>query len=205
MFIERMARSMIVPIVLVAIGVPVSASAQTRLPVPSAPLVNAQDLIRSPDGAFVIHTIEQARMQLVLARLALSESSASDTRNLALQSQELWTSVDNRLHDIAHALGILTPVEQDGRERAKLYRLQSIKAQDFDSAYERVVARGCEALLQRMDRMDPQVNSRILFFVDDMLPRFGQLQMGIRNRYAYHSAHLQVLYGATDKRISVAG
>lgn len=126
MFIERMARSMIVPIVLVAIAVPASANAQTRLPAPSAPVVNAQDLIRSPDCDFVIHTVEQARMQLVLARLALSERSASDTRNLALQSQDLWTSVDNQLHDIAHALGIPTPVEQDARERAKLYRLQNI-------------------------------------------------------------------------------
>jgi predicted outer membrane protein len=190
---ERMARVLIVPMFLVALGVPVSAAAQTRLPVPSAPLVNAQDLIRSPDGAFVLHTIEQARTQLALARLAISESSASDTRNFALQAQELWTSVDNRLHDIAHALGIPTPVEQDAKERAKLYRLQSIKAQDFDSAYERVVARGCEALLQRMDQIDPQVNLQLLFFVDDMLPRFGQLQMGIRNRYAYHSVQLPVL------------
>jgi predicted outer membrane protein len=190
---ERMARVLIVPMFLVALGVPVSATAQTRLPVPSAPLVNAQDLIRSPDGAFVLHTIEQARTQLALARLAISESSASDTRNFALQAQELWTSVDNRLHDIAHALGIPTPVEQDAKERAKLYRLQSIKAQDFDSAYERVVARGCEALLQRMDQIDPQVNLQLLFFVDDMLPRFGQLQMGIRNRYAYHSVQLPVL------------
>ena len=184
MFTERIARLVVVPTFVVAIGVPIGASAQTSQPVPAAPLVNAQDLIRSPDGVFVLHTIEQARTQLALARLAMSESSASDTRNLALQAQELWTSVDERLHDIAHALGLPTPVEQDAKEHANLYRLQRIKAQDFDSAYERVVARSCEALLQRMDRMDPQINAQLLFFVDDMLPRFGQLQMGIRNRYA---------------------
>lgn len=157
MFSELIARSMIVPSFLVAIGVPVSASAQT---LPRVPIVNAQNLIKSPDGAFVLHTIEQARIQLALARLAISETSTSDTRDLALQARELWTSVDDRLLEIANELGIPTPAEQDARERAKLYRLQKIKAQGFDSAYERVVARGCEALLQRMGRMDPQVNSQ---------------------------------------------
>jgi hypothetical protein len=130
----------IVPILLAVIGVPDIASAQSRIPVASASIVNAQNLTRSPDGVFVLQTIEQARTQLALARLAISESSASDTRNLALQAQELWASVDNRLHDIARALGIPTPIEQDAKERANLYRLQSIKARHFDSAYERVVA-----------------------------------------------------------------
>jgi predicted outer membrane protein len=155
--------------------------------------VDADDAIRSPNGAFVIDTIEQARAQQALARLAISEASASDTRNLALQVQELWMSVDKRLREIAQALGIPTAVERDATERVELYRLQHLKEEDFDSAYARLVTQSCDALLERMDRLDPQIDSRLLFFVDDMLPRFGQLQMGMRNRYAYHSAQPLVL------------
>jgi hypothetical protein len=155
--------------------------------------VNVNDAIRSPNGAFVLDTIEQARTQRALALLAISEASASDTRNLALQAGDLWTNVDNRLHEIAQALGIPTAVERDAEERVELYRLQHIKERDFDSAYARLVKRGCDALLERMDRLDPQIDSRLLFFVDDMLPKFGQLQMGIKNRYAYQPAQPPVL------------
>ena len=167
---------------------PVSGSAQTRLPASLPSVENADDTARSPNGAFLFDTIEQARTQRALARLAISETSASDTRSLALQVQELWTSVDNRLHDIAQALDIPKPVERGAKERAELYRLQHIKAQDFDSAYARLVTRSCDALLERMNRLDPRINSRLVFFVDDMLPRFGQLQMGMRSPYAYHPA-----------------
>ncbi len=193
MFRERMTRVAIVPSFCIAIGVPISASAQTLPPAPSPSVVDADDAIRSPNGAFVIDTIEQARAQQALARLAISEASASDTRNLALQVQELWMSVDKRLREIAQALGIPTAVERDATERVELYRLQHLKEEDFDSAYARLVTQSCDALLERMDRLDPQIDSRLLFFVDDMLPRFGQLQMGMRNRYAYHSAQPLVL------------
>ena len=193
MFRERMTRVAIVPTFCIAIGVPISASAQTLPRAPSPSVVDADDAIRSPNGAFVIDTIEQARAQQALARLAISEASASDTRNLALQAQELWMSVDKRLREIAQALGIPTAVERDATERVELYRLQHLREADFDSAYARLVTRSCDALLERMHRLDPQIDSRLLFFVDDMLPRFGQLQMGMRNRYAYHSAQPLVL------------
>jgi len=150
--------------------------------------VDADGAIRSANGAFVIDTIEQARAQQALARLAISEAGTSDTRKLALQSQELWMSVDKRLREIAWALGIPTAVERDGTERVELYRLQHVKEENFDSAYARLVTRSCDALLERMDRLDPEIDSRLLFFVDGMLPQLGRLQTGIRNRYAYHSA-----------------
>jgi hypothetical protein len=197
MFPELFARAIIVPLVLFAIGAPLNASAHTRIPAPSPSVANVDDATRSPNGVFVIDTIEQARTQLALAQLAISETSASNTRNLAFQAQELWTSVDDRLRKIAQALGIPTKVEQDAKERVELYRLQHMKEADLDSAYVRLVTRSCNDLMERMDRLDPQIDSRLLFFVDDMLPRFGQFQMGLRNRYAL-TQHNHSYFKGTD-------
>lgn len=181
MSVERMLPALIAEMFLIWIGLPASASARSRPPAPAPLLVNVAGAMQSPDGAFVISTIAQARTQLALARLAMSESGPSDTRSLALQAQELWMNVDVRLRDIAQALGIPTPAEQDARERAELDRLEHVKARDFASAYARLVARDCNAILERMNRMDPRINSHILFFVDDMLPRFTRLDMGSKN------------------------
>jgi hypothetical protein len=182
MFSGLTTRVVIVPIFLVAFVVPVSVSAQTRRPAPPL-VVNIDEVLLSPNGAFVLDTIEQARTQVALAQLALSDASASDTRILALQAGELWSAVDARLHKLAQALGIPIAVERGTDERVELNRLEHVKEPDFDSAYARLVTRSCDALLERMSRMDPQVDSRVLFFVDDMLPRFGRLQIGIRNRH----------------------
>jgi hypothetical protein len=46
---ESMARVVIVPILLVVIGVPDNARARSRIPVASAPIENAQNLIRSDE------------------------------------------------------------------------------------------------------------------------------------------------------------
>ncbi len=198
MFTWQMTRAVIVPIYFVAMGGLTGATAQARLPPPTLAARKAADVIRSPNGAFIVATVQQARTQLDLARLALAKTSARDTRNLALQAQDLWQNVDRRLRDIAQALGIPMPAQRDASASDELSRLQNAKASDFDLIYARLVTRSCDALLERMDRMDPRINSRLLFFVDEMLPRFGQLQMGMRERYAYEQADPIFLAGAAS-------
>lgn len=161
---ERMATVAIVVLFLAATGTPVRVSALTRATTQSASPIDFQDPMRSPDGLFVIRTLEQAKVQLALARLALFENRSNDTRDVALKAEELWTSVEDRLTDIAELLGMRTPVELDDAGRATLYRLQRLNAQDFGTAYERIVVRNCTVALQRMERMDPRVDSHVPFF-----------------------------------------
>jgi hypothetical protein len=185
---EHVATIAIVAIVLAATGTPVRVSALTRAATQSASPIDFQDPMRSPDGLFVVRTLEQAKVQLALARLALFENRSNDTRDVALKAEELWTSVEDRLTDIAELLGMRTPVELDDAGRATLYRLQRLNARDFGATYERIVARNCRVALQRMERMDPRVDSHVLFFVDDMLPRFEKMQQDVHDPSASLSA-----------------
>jgi predicted outer membrane protein len=171
----------IVAILLCAIGMPARASALTPATTRSVSPVDAQGTVGSADAVFVVNTLEQARVQLALARLALEASSASNTRYLASRAQELWANVDSQLSDIANVLGLRTSAELDPSGRATLNRLRRLTAQAFGAAYQKVVEQHCEALLQRLERMDPQVNPRILFFVDDMLPRVGHIQLELHD------------------------
>jgi hypothetical protein len=145
-------------VALQAAAQPVPVTAQTFWCVRKVPGSRA-------DRRFVTNLLQEARAQLLLARLVQAREGESRALDTARQAAATWSTLQGRLTAIAIAVHAPVRGSLSAMERGTFQRLGRLSSSQFQAAYLRDVRVADANALDRMDRMENARNSRVRRFV----------------------------------------